>query len=138
MLYSVLHVCTSCRTAGSPREPRENRPGFKLYQELRTLLNQSPLKRQVEVLPAECLSLCPRPCGISLSSVGKWSYLFGDQKPRVCARDIMELVSLYLSTEDGLMPRQQRPNSLQTSVLGRVPPFAGKTDRYQQQISNLE
>ena len=98
MLYSVLHVCTSCRTAGSPREPRENRPGFKLYQELRTLLNQSPLKRQVEVRPAECLSLCPRPCGISLSSVGKWSYLFGDQKPRACARDIMELVSLYLST----------------------------------------
>ncbi len=32
---SVLHVCTSCRVPGSPREPRDSRAGFKLYQELR-------------------------------------------------------------------------------------------------------
>ena len=28
---SGLHVCTSCRAPGAPREPRGGRPGFKLY-----------------------------------------------------------------------------------------------------------
>ena len=85
---------------------------------------------QLEVRPAECLSLCPRPCGIALSSVGKWTYLFGDQKPRESARSIIELVSLYLSSESGLMPREQRPQALRASVLGRVPPFAGEPDGF--------
>lgn len=93
---------------------------------------------QLEVRPAECLSLCPRPCGIALSSVGKWTYLFGDQKPRESARSIIELVSLYLSSESGLMPREQRPDALRASVLGRVPPFAGETDGFHQQLGNVK
>lgn len=93
---------------------------------------------QVAVHPAECLSLCPRPCGIALSSVGKWTYLFGDQKPRESARSIIELVSLYLSSESGLMPREQRPHTLRASVLGRVPPFAGETDGFQQQRGHVK
>ncbi len=100
------------------------------------MLDQSPLDGQIEVRPAECLSLCPRPCGIALSSAGMWSYLFGDQKPSESARNIMELVSLYISTEDGLMPREQRPSTLRTSVLGRVPPSVGETDGFHQQLNN--
>ncbi|MBL6918347.1 MAG: DUF1636 domain-containing protein [Gammaproteobacteria bacterium] len=76
--------------------------------------------------PTPCLSLCPRPCGIALSSVGMWTYLFGDQKPVESTNDIIDLVSLYLDTEEGLMRRNDRPRSLQTSVLGRVPPVQGK------------
>ena len=45
---SVLHVCTSCRGPGSPREPEENRAGFKLYQELRTIFLDSPLKHKTK------------------------------------------------------------------------------------------
>ena len=96
---AVLHVCTSCRTRGAPREPRENRPGFQLYRELRAAFHESPLGQRVEVRPAECLSLCPRPCGIALTSPGAWSYLFGDQQPET-AGDILECVSLYIDTED--------------------------------------
>ena len=122
---SVLYVCTSCRAPGSPREPRENRAGFKLYQELDTIFRESPLDRHVEVRPTECLSLCPRPCGIALSSPGAWSYLFGDQRPDESARDIVECVSLYIGTADGFMPRERRPDSLRASILGRVPPQGG-------------
>jgi predicted metal-binding protein len=53
----VLHVCTSCRVAGSPRESIEKRAGFKLYQELRAIFNKSTLCHQVEVKPAECIAL---------------------------------------------------------------------------------
>ena len=122
---SVLHVCTSCRLPGSPREPRENRLGFKLYEKLRRIFNESPVRRHVEVRPIECLSLCPRPCGIAFSSLGAWSYLFGDQHPDESAHDILECISLYIATADGLMPRQQRPKPLRASILGRVPPQGG-------------
>jgi hypothetical protein len=36
---------------------------------------------------------------------------------------IIDLISLYLSTGEGLMLRDERPMSLQSSVLGRVPPM---------------
>ena len=122
----TLHVCTSCRPPGTPREPQENRPGFKLYQELRAMLDESPLDHHVEVKPAQCLSLCPRPCGIALSSPGMWSYLFGDQQPGETAGDILECLSIYIGTGDGLMPRERRPKPLRASILGRVPPFEGR------------
>ena len=122
---SILHVCTSCRTPGSPREPRENRAGFKLYKKLCKVLGESPLGRHVEVRPAECLSLCPRPCGIAFSSQGAWSYLFGDQHPDNSSSDILQCISLYISTTDGFMSREQRPKALRASILGRVPPQDG-------------
>ncbi|MFQ3312676.1 MAG: putative metal-binding protein [Colwellia sp.] len=120
---SVLHVCTSCRALGSVREPIEKRAGFKLYQALRTMFNESKLSHQVEVKPTECLSLCPRPCAIAFSSAGAWSYLFGDQHPEKSAGDIVECIALYLDTPEGIMPRKTRPKTLRGSILGRVPPF---------------
>lgn len=120
---AVLHVCTSCRARGAPREPREDRAGFKLYHELRARIRETPLSRFVEVRPAECLSLCPRPCGIALSSPGAWSYLFGDQQPDDSAEAILECASMYINaTDPGVMPRKERPESLRASILGRVPP----------------
>ena len=122
---SVLHVCTSCGAPGSPREPRESRPGFKLYQELRATFDDGPLQHGVEVRPAECLSVCPRPCGIAVSSPGAWTYLFGDQHPGESAPGIVECVTRYVETVDGFMPREERPRPFRASILGRVPPFEG-------------
>jgi len=119
---AVVHVCTSCRARGTQREPKENRGGFKLYENLRSLLNEGPLAPYVEVKPAECLSLCPRPCGIALSSKGAWSYLFADQDPEQSPDDIVKCISLYLNTKEGFMPRDRRPVSIGASVVGRIPP----------------
>ena len=119
----VLHVCTSCRASGSPREPREQRPGYQLFQRLHTALQGTPLGSVVEVRPARCLSICPRPCGIALSSPGSWTYLFGDQDPGASVQEILQCVLLYVRTPDGSMPRKQRPQGLRGSILGRVPPI---------------
>ena len=121
----TLHVCTSCRSPGTPREPRQSRPGFVFYQQLREAFDGSPLQKRVDVRPAECLSVCPRPCGIALSSPGAWTYLFGDQHPVESTRDVVECVSLYLETPDGFMARDKRPHALRASILGRVPPSSG-------------
>ena len=119
----TLHVCTSCRPPGTPREPRENRPGFILFERLRAAIARSPLGALVEVRPARCLSICPRPCGIALSSPDRWTYLFGDQLAETTIDDVVTCVSLYLDSPDGFMPRSERPKSLRSSILGRVPPL---------------
>lgn len=118
----TLHVCTSCRLPETPREPREHRPGFILYQQISEALESSALRDRVDVRPAECLSICPRPCGIAFSSPGAWTYLFGDQQPDETVRDVLACVSLYLESPGGLMARAQRPKPLRASILGRVPP----------------
>ncbi len=123
----TLHVCISCRATGCPREPRDQRTGAHFYRELRAMFGDHPLRDQVEVRPVECLSLCPRPCGIALSSPGKWSYLFGDQKLIVSATDVAACVAVFLQAPDGFMPREQRPATLRASILGRVPPLGGET-----------
>ncbi len=117
-----LHVCTSCRPSGFPRDPKEKRPGFLLYQELQQLLKEDHLQDKVNLHPAECLSLCKRPCGIALSSPGAWTYLFGDQDADLTAREILDCVSVYLEAPTGQMARDMRPEALRASILGRVPP----------------
>ena len=117
-----LHVCTSCRPSGFPRDPATNRPGFKLFQELSSLLDKNLLRDQIELVPTECLSLCPRPCGIALSRNNSWTYLFGDQDAEKTARDILDCAITYIQSKDGFLPRKDRPATLQPSILGRIPP----------------
>ena len=121
----TLYVCLSCRTPDTPREPREKRQGYILYQKLRETIAKSPLYHKVDVKPAKCLSICPRPCGIALASSESWTYLFGDQKPNETVNDIIECLSIYLETPNGFMAREKRPKSLRSSILGRVPRMKG-------------
>ena len=121
----TLHICTSCRSPGTPREPRTSRPGFVLYKQVRDALEASSLRHRVKLKPAECLSVCPRACGIALSWPGAWTYLFGDQGPNATVDDIMKCVALFIESPDGYMARDARPKSLQASILGRVPPVRG-------------
>ena len=117
-----LHVCTSCRPSGFPRDPATNRPGFKLFQELSSLLDKYLLCDHIVLVPSECLRLCPRPCGIALSRNNSWTYLFGDQDAKKTASDILDCAITYIQNPDGLLPRKDRPETLQPSILGRIPP----------------
>ena len=119
----TLYVCTSCRPAGFPREPKEDRPGFRLHQKISEALEVLDLQDLVNLEAAQCLSLCPRPCSIALASGEAWTYLFGDQDPATSVTSILECVSIYLKSDRGEMPRSARPAGLRESVLGRVPPL---------------
>lgn len=121
----VLHVCTSCRADGGPREPYERRSGYKLYQALKAALSDSEVAESVTLRAAECLSVCPRPCGIAISSPGSWSYLFGDQQSSASVQEIIDCLTLYVSRTKGFMSRNERPAGLRGSILGRIPPYGG-------------
>ncbi len=123
----AVHVCTSCRSPspGPPSEPKQSRLGSILYQQLREAFDASPLRYRVDVRPAECLSICPHPCGIAISLPGAWTYLFGDQRPDETTPDVVECVFRYLESPDGFMLREQCPIPLRGSILGWVPPSLG-------------
>lgn len=121
----TLHVCTSCREPGSPREPFYQRAGHKLFQALKSEMSGTDMSDMVEIRPAECLSICPRPCGIAISSPGAWSYLFGDQQAPSSVKEIIECLALYIGADKGIMKRSERPKGLRGSILGRVPPVGG-------------
>lgn len=118
----TVFVCTSCRPPGSAREPAKGRPGYVLYKQLREAIATSPLREKVDVRPAECLSVCPRPCGLAVSRPGSWTYIFGDQTPETDVDAIVECLALYLEKPDGFLVRAERPKALRASILGRVPP----------------
>ena len=118
----AVHVCTSCRPRGTARGLEEERAGYKLYKALEAKVNESELVDVIDVRPAECLSICPRPCGIAMSSPNSWVYLFGDQEPTDSVEEILECLSLYVETSDGYMSRLQRPKGMRGSILGRIPP----------------
>ena len=117
-----LYICTSCRQDGVAKEPKENRDGLQLYMHLKKLLKDQNLSDKVNLLPVECLSLCRRPCGIALSSFGSWTYRFGDAYPTSSSQDIIDFVQTYIHSNDGNILRGERPKSLRSSILGKVPP----------------
>ena len=121
----IVHVCASCRPPGASRDPRQHRPGYIFYQRLRDAVEESPLKGRIEVRTAECLSVCPRPCGFAISRHNAWTYLFGDQQANDTVPDVIECLSVYLDSPNGYMARSERPKSLRGSILGRIPPIKG-------------
>ena len=118
----TLHVCKSCRPTGFPGEPRNQRPGFLLHEKLERLIEDRNLGETVTLQAADCLSLCPRPCGVALSAPGHWTYLFGDQDSEETANNILDCALVYLAEPKGEMPRAKRPASLRSSIMGRIPP----------------
>ena len=117
-----LHVCTSCRPRGFPREPAGNRPGYRLHAQLAAAIAADPLNQRVEVVPVECMSLCPRPCAIALAGKERWTYLFGDQQADASVEEILNCLRRYLAAAEGELPRAERPPTLRASIIGRLPP----------------
>jgi predicted metal-binding protein len=84
-------------------------------------------RENFDLVPYECLSVCPRPCGLALRAEGKFTYVFGDLTPDEDEAAIIECATLYRRTKTGFLPREERPRALQASILARVPPLNSST-----------
>jgi predicted metal-binding protein len=113
-----IMICTKCRMPGEPKEPREDRAGARFYREMEAA---AAGRTDVEIVPVECFSVCKRPVTIGLSAPGKWTYLYGDF-PLGAPDEIFEAARLYGAAPDGLIPWEQRPESLKKGVVSRLPP----------------
>ena len=120
----VVHVCTTCRAEGEALEPRELRSGARLYQALK----QSRSAEDPVVVAVECLSVCRRPCTISFSAEGSWTYVYGDFPADADPEAILNAARLYARSPQGLIPWKQRPEALKKGVVARVPPLRSSTE----------
>jgi predicted metal-binding protein len=114
---TVLHVCITCKGQELCAEegPRQGR----LLADALLALDRP---EGVSVKEVECLSACNQGCSISLSSPGKWSYVYG----RLTAEDAPEILrgaGLYAATADGIVVWRDRPTIFRKQSLARIPPM---------------
>ncbi|KCV81264.1 hypothetical protein ATO10_12709 [Actibacterium atlanticum] len=120
MAKVTLTVCTTCRRiAGGEPVAEEPRPGNRLLDALQA----SGLPDNVTVKPVECLSACTRGCSIALSGgPARWTYVYGDMDPDQHAQDIIDGVSAYAASQDGIVPWRERPEIFRKQSIARIPP----------------
>ena len=115
----TLYVCTACRAAGDPAEPRA---GARLLSALRDAVGGDDLPG-LRIEGVECLSVCKRPCTVAVASQGRWTYVYGDLDPAESARIILDGIGLYGRTPDGVVPWKARPQEFRKGVVARIPPL---------------
>ncbi|MFY9291384.1 MAG: DUF1636 domain-containing protein [Methylorubrum rhodinum] len=120
---TVLSVCTTCRAAGDPAEPRA---GARLLAALTAEAEREPVPG-LRIEGAECLSVCKRPCTVAVASVGRWTYVYGDfdalERADESARTILAGLRRYQETPDGIVPWRERPEAFRKGVVARIPPL---------------
>lgn len=77
----------------------------------------------IEIKEVSCLSACKRYCAVAFASRGKTTLMFGDLPALASADAIYELANDYSASNDGIIPREQRPDILRKGILARIPPI---------------
>ncbi|NVO23188.1 DUF1636 domain-containing protein [Donghicola sp. C2-DW-16] len=120
MAKVTLTVCTTCRRIGGGEPvPDEPRPGERMLQALGAV----ELPENVQLRPVECLSACSRGCSIALTGgPSRWTYVYGDLDPETHIEEILQGVSAYAQTTDGIVPWRERPQVFRKQSIARIPP----------------
>ncbi|MGR3803326.1 DUF1636 family protein [Marinibacterium profundimaris] len=115
-----LLICTKCKM-GLPVEDEADRPGVKLHAALR----QAGLPDGVRLHAVECLSNCDHGCSVALRGGPKrWTYVYGNlDAQEASVETIVEGVTRYLDTENGLVPWRERPVHFRKNCIARIPPL---------------
>jgi predicted metal-binding protein len=122
MTKHALYVCKSCSFSLTQRDYLGERGGKCLFDRVSDLSESWFLKADFAVEELVCLSACKRPCAIALTAANKTSLMFGDLSPLDSAAAILQLCEQYHTSIDGIIPRNERPEILQKSILARIPP----------------
>jgi predicted metal-binding protein len=112
-------ICTTCRAEGEPLEPREARSGARLHAALTAARGEG----DPEVAGVECFSVCKRPCTMSFSAPGAWTYVYGDFPADADPSEIFAAARLYAASPQGLIPWRERPAAFKKGVVARLPPM---------------
>ena len=119
----TISVCTRCRPQGWPDTSDRERSGAVLASVLHQSLSDADLPPSMNLRRVRCMSQCLRPCVIAFSHRDRFTYLFGDLDPAHHVHDILVAMQMWLSRSDGFMERNERPPSMRSGILGRIPPL---------------
>lgn len=114
---TTVYVCTVCRAKDDP----EARPGKALLEAFDARLAAED-RAIVAAEPVECLGVCSRPCTVAMAARGKWTYVLGDFDTAADVDDLIESARRYTASENGLVPKKDRPEAMRKGVISRTPP----------------
>ena len=114
--HITVRVCTTCRVEGDASEVRA---GARLHAALVVARGED----DPEIAAVECFSVCKRPCTVSFSAPGAWTYVYGDFPAETDPADIFAAARLYAAAPQGLIPWRERPTALKKGVVARLPPM---------------
>lgn len=113
-----LLVCIKCRRELEVPEGG-TRPGEALHAEL----SAKPLPDNVTLKAVECLSNCSRGCSVAVRGGPKrWTYVYGNLLEDTHADTVIDGVTAYAATADGLVPWRERPEHFRKNCIARIPP----------------
>ena len=115
---ALLSICLRCRD-GREAACGDRRGGARLA---RAILDLGSVPPGVSLRGVHCMSQCKRPCVVSLTAAGRFTWVFGDLDPMRHAAEVLALLPIYQAAPDGFLTREARPEALRASILGRLPP----------------
>ena len=111
-------VCIKCRRGTEVAED-ERRPGAALLDALTT----QNLPHGVTVTPVECLQNCDAGCTVALRGTGRWTYVYGNLHEVSHLDTLVDGITRYHVTEDGIIPWRERPDHFKKNCVARLPPL---------------
>ncbi|HHP7230026.1 MAG TPA: DUF1636 family protein [Xenococcaceae cyanobacterium] len=123
MSKHTIFVCKSCDFSTQQRDYLGQRGGKHLLNQLKELQANWQYQDEFIIQEVSCLSACNRPCAVAFAAPNKATLMFGDLPPMSSPPSILRFAEQYLSSNDGLIKRQDRPEVLQKGILARIPPL---------------
>ncbi len=133
MTTTLLYICVTCRGTPPVEAPR---PGARLLAEVERRLAADRDRvgdEGIDVVPANCLSNCPRGCSAAVSGSGKWTYVIGDLDPDRHAADVIEFARQHRAHVQGVPEWRDRPEHVRKHTIARVPPVKPAAPAQEQQ-----
>ena len=126
--HPILSFCVTCRD-GHEADRGDVRAGMRLAQAFLSHI-ATVQHRAVGLRGVRCMSQCRRPCIVTLSASGRFTYMFGDLDAAGPdhVKALSDLIPLYLSAPEGFLLREARPEPLRARILGRLPPPGSSSD----------
>jgi len=124
---TILYVCVTCRGKAAVAPDASDavrpdpRPGARLLAAVEQQLTADGDKG-IAVVPANCLSNCPRGCSAAVSASGKWTYVIGDLDPDRHAGDVSDFARQHRAHAEGVPEWRDRPEHVRKHTIARVPP----------------
>lgn len=113
-----LLVCVKCR-----RETDVPEGGTRPGEALHALLADKGMPTGVTLKAVECLSNCTSGCSVAVrGGPARWTYVYGNLLETEHADTVLEGVTAYAATPDGLVPWRTRPEHFRKNCIARIPP----------------
>jgi len=113
-----LLVCVKCR-----REMDVPEGGIRPGEALHAELANRTMPEGVTLRAVECLSNCSSGCSVAVrGGAERWSYVYGNFLETEHADTVLDGVTKYAATTDGLVPWRERSEHFRKNCIARIPP----------------